>query len=162
LPPDPIIVPLQFAHSFGDCPPVKNFDVRIETEASAAPALYQWAADFCTGEHAFTVDVTNTSSNSARADFLSQQVDLGVTSIKPGPGEVTASSPQYKVVPLDLTAVVLAYNVVDRVTKKPITDITLTPRLVARLISDSDLTTFFHDKEFLKLNPGHHWPLVAA
>ena len=64
--------------------------------------------------------------------------------------------------PLDLTAVVIAYNITDRNTKKPITDLTLTPRLVARLISDSDLTTFFHDPEFLKLNPGHTWPLQAA
>src|SRR5207245_184108 len=64
----------------------------------------------------------------------------------------------YPVVPLDLTAIVLAYNIIDPHTHKPVTDLTLTPRLVARLISDSDLTSFFHDKEFLKLNPHHHWP----
>ncbi len=162
LPPNRVIVPLHFAHSFGDCPPVQNFDVRIETETSAAPALYQWAADFCTGEHAFTVDVTNSSSNSARENFFAKQIDIAVSSLKPEADEVTAASPPYTVVPLDLTAVVIAYNITDRVTHKPITDITLTPRLVARLISDSDLTTFFHDPEFLKLNPGHHWPLQAA
>jgi hypothetical protein len=162
LPPNRVIVPLQFARSFGDCPPVQNFDVRIETEASAAPALYDWAAHFCTGDHAFTVDVTNSSSTSARENFLTKQVDIGVTSVKPAADEITDTSPPFRVVPLDLTAVVIAYNVTDRVTKKRITDLTLTPRLVARLISNSELTSFFHDPEFLKLNPGHKWPLQAA
>jgi hypothetical protein len=162
LPQTRVIVPLSFAKSFADCPPVQTFDVRIETEASAAPALYQWAADFCTGEHAFTVDVTSSSSNSARENFLNGQVDMAVTSLKPQPDEITDASPSFTAVPIDLTAVVIAYNITDRVTHKPITDITLSPRLVARLISDSDLTTFFHDPEFLKLNPGHHWPLQVA
>jgi hypothetical protein len=162
LPPNRVIVPLLFAHSFGDCPPVRNFDVRVETEASAAPALYDWAAHFCTGEHAFTVDVTSSSSNAARENFLNRQIDIGVTSLEPTPDEITPGSPPYRVVPLDLTAVVIAYNIKDRQTNRPITDITLTPRLVARLVSDSDLTTFFHDPEFLKLNPGHKWPLQVA
>jgi hypothetical protein len=162
LPPNRVIVPLQFARSFGDCPPVQNFDVRMETEASAAPALYDWAANFCTGEHAFTVDVTSSSSNAARENYFSKQIDIAVTSLEPKPEEVIPGSPPYRVVPLDLTAIVIAYNITDRKTHKPITDITLSPRLVARLISDSDLTTFFHDPEFLELNPGHHWPLQAA
>ena len=64
--------------------------------------------------------------------------------------------------PVDLTAIVLAYNIVDPVTNKQITDLTLTPRLVARLLSDSDVNTFFEDPEFLKLNPHHAWPITAA
>ena len=47
-------------------------------------------------------------------------------------------------------------------TNKQITDLTLTPRLVARLLSDSDVLTFFDDPEFQKLNPDHHWPVSAA
>src|SRR5215831_18460789 len=34
LPPNRVIVPLTFKHSFGDCPPVQTFDFRIETETS--------------------------------------------------------------------------------------------------------------------------------
>jgi hypothetical protein len=162
LPPNRVIVPLTFEHSFGDCPPVQTFDFRMETESSAAPALYQWAADFCTGAHAFTVDVTNTSSNSARENFASNQVDIAVTSLPPEPGELGPASPKFSVVPLDLTAVVLAYNITDPVSHKPVTDLTLSPRLVARLISDSDLTSFFRDPELRKLNPHHHWPGQVA
>ena len=74
-----VIVPLTFARNSADCPPVRAFDFNIEAEASAAPALYQWAAALCTGKHAFTIDVTNTSSNPAREDFFSAEVDLGVS-----------------------------------------------------------------------------------
>ena len=82
-----------------------HFDLRIETESSAAPALYEWAADFCTGEHAFTVDVTNTSSNAAREDFFAKQVDIGGVVAAAGAGEITPTDPRtYSVVPLDLTA----------------------------------------------------------
>jgi phosphate transport system substrate-binding protein len=162
LPPFHVIVPLRFQRSFADCPPVQTFDFRMETESSAAPALYRWAAHFCTGAHAFNVDVTNSSSNSARENFFSNQVDIAVSSLPPEPGEMTATSPQYTAVPLDLTAVVFAYNITDPQTHKPITDLTLTPRLVARLISDTDLTSFFRDPEFLKLNPHHHWPIQIA
>src|SRR4029077_12498852 len=48
------------------------------------------------------------------------------------------------------------------VTGQPITNVTLTPRLLARLITDSDLLDFFTDPEFLALNPGHHWPTLGA
>ena len=85
----PRLVPLQFRKSFGDCPPVTHFDVRIESEASAAAAFYQWAADVCTGQGAFTVDVTNTSSNAAREQFFAGNVDIGVSSLPPQPGELT-------------------------------------------------------------------------
>ncbi len=157
-----VIVPLSFARNSADCPPVREYDFSVESEASAAPALYQWAAALCTGPHAFAMDITNTSSNQARQDFLSKLVDLGVTSLAPEPGELTPTSPKFSVVPLDLTAVVIAYNITDPVTHKQITNLTLTPRLVARLLSDSDIESFFSDPELQKLNPGHHWPIQAA
>jgi len=157
-----VLVPLSFARNSADCPPVQHYDFSVESEASATAALYQWAAALCIGPHAFTMDITNTASNQAREDFLSGLVDLGVTSLPPEPGEITPTSPQFSVTPLDLTGIAIAYNITDSVTDKQITDLTLTPRLVARLLSDSDLATFFQDPEFLKLNPHHHWPGEAA
>lgn len=158
LPPVRTIVPLQFRKSAGDCPPVTHFDARIETEASAAPALYQWAADLCSGKNALTLNVTNTSSDQARADFFARNVDIGVSSLPPQAGTIPAGAPKYTVAPVDLTGVVVAYNIMDPVTHQPISDLTLTPRLVARLLSDSDVLTFFSDPEFKKLNPHHTFP----
>ena len=162
LPADRAIVPLNFRKSSGDCPPVTHFDVQIEAESSAAAAFYQWAADVCTGAGAFTVDVTNTSSNNAREQFFAGNVDIGVTSLPPEAAELPPSPRAYVATPVDLTAVVIAYNIVDPVTKQQITDVTLSPRLVARLLSSSDVITLFDDPEFKKLNPGHHFPLTAS
>jgi hypothetical protein len=162
LPKNRVLIPLSFARNSADCPPVRQYDFSIESEASAAPALYHWAAALCTGSHAFTMDITNTSSNQARDDFMAGEVDMAVTSVRPEPGELTPSDPPFSVTPLDLTAVTIAYNITDPVTHKQITDLTLTPRLVARLLSDSNLETFFSDPEFRALNPHHAWPLQAA
>jgi hypothetical protein len=153
---------LAFRKSSGDCPPVTHFDLKLETESSAAAAFYQWAADVCSGQGAFTLDVTNTSSNAAREQFFAGNVDVGVSSLPPQPAEVPAAAPAYSVTPVDLTAIVVAYNIADPVTQQKITDVTLSPRLLARLLSDTDILTFFDDPEFRKLNPHHHFPLTAA
>src|SRR5262249_49972641 len=42
LPATAVVAPLTFARSAADCPPVTNFDVRAEGEASAAQAMYGW------------------------------------------------------------------------------------------------------------------------
>ncbi len=157
-----VIVPITFARNAADCPPVVQYNFSIEAEASAAPALYQWAAALCTGKRAFTMDITNTSSNGAREDFFGKQVDMGVSTLPPQADDGSGPIPKYAVAPLDLTAVVIAYNIVDSKTDKQITDLVLTPRLVARLLSDTDIQSFFRDPEFRKLNPHHSWPLSAA
>jgi hypothetical protein len=153
---------LEFRENTADCPPPKGFDVRVETEQSGAAALYQWAADLCSAQPPFSLDVTNTSSDAARNQFFLKHVDVGVSSLPPAPGETPASAPAYTAAPLDLTALVVAYNIVDPVTGHQITDVTLTPRLVARLVSDSDTLGFFFDPEFMKLNPHHTFPNAAA
>src|SRR5262249_2871487 len=65
--------------------------------------------------------------------------------------------------PLDVSAVVFAYNITDPDTEQRVDDLVLSPRLVARLISNTDLTTFFQDPEFVKLNPNHKdWPSLGV
>jgi ABC-type phosphate transport system substrate-binding protein len=162
MPPAYVVVNLSFRANAADCPPPTRFDVRFESESSAAAALYQWAADLCTARKPLSLDVTNTSSTAARRQFFQGNVDVGVTSVPPQPGEVPKDAPSFKVAPLDLTAVVIAYNIADPVTGQRITDLTLTPRLIARIISDSDILTLFQDPEFKKLNPHHTFPLSVA
>ena len=142
------MVRLEFRRNSADCPPPKHFDVRLETESSAAAALYQWAADVCSAKPPFSLDVTNTSSEAARQQFFLKQVDIGVSSLPPQPGEVPQSAPRLRSRPIDLTALVFAYNIVDPVTGQQITDLKLSPRFVARLLSDSEVIGFFNDPEF--------------
>jgi ABC-type phosphate transport system substrate-binding protein len=154
---------LTFAKSADDCPPVQSFDVRLEGEESGLPAVERWAADLCGGNDATVVDYTTTSSNQGRADFLDGSMDVGVTSL-PASAAEKKSAPKrtFAYAPLDVNAVVIGYNIVDPVTHQRITDLTLSPRLFARLVTDSDLLDFFTDPEFMRLNPNHHWPELGV
>lgn len=167
LPPTAAVAPITFSKSVDDCPQVTNYDVRSEGEASAAQLMYYWAANLCTANPKLILDYTETSSVSGREDFLNGLVDMAATSMPPTAAELAAAPkhPSYTYAPIDVGADVLAYNMIDPTTGKRITDLTLSPRLVARIISDSNLvgpqsdkTSFFGDKELNQLNQNHHWP----
>lgn len=152
--------PISFAPSPADCPPVTDFDARIGGEASAIPLAYRVAGTSCTGTAPSILDVTESASNEGREAVLEAQLDLGITSVPATPAEL-AEHPEVlrvKYAPLDLTAVVVAYQLADPVTNAPINDITLSPRLVARLISDTRPEEILADPEFQTLNPGRRWP----
>jgi ABC-type phosphate transport system substrate-binding protein len=158
------MAPIEFARSTADCPAVTNFDVRVEGEASGAPVLYDWAARRCTGANHLVIDYTQTSSDSGRSDYLKKLVDVGLTSLPATPAELKASPgyPAFAYAPIDMTGLAVAFNIHDVETNQPITDMTLSPRLLARLISDTDMGTFFQDPEFKRLNPKHSWPVNGA
>jgi ABC-type phosphate transport system substrate-binding protein len=158
------MAPIAFAKSTADCPPVTRFDVRAEGEASASPVFYSWAARRCTGTDFRGIDYTETSSDAGRGDFLQKEVDVGVTSVAATDAELKAAPgyPAFAYAPVDMTAVAVVFNMHDAVTNQPITSLTLSPRLLARLISDTSMSTFFQDPEFLRLNPGHAWPYNGA
>ena len=160
LPATAVLAPLHFAGSPADCPAVPASDVRAEGSASTAAALYRWAAQICTGADALAVDYTELSSPAGRRDFLNGSVDVGLTS-SPATAPELAEAPlhrSFSYAPVDVTGVVLAFNVSDTVTNQRITEMNLTARLVARVIADSG-ESLFQDPEFLQLNPGHNWPL---
>jgi ABC-type phosphate transport system substrate-binding protein len=158
LPPTAVTAPITFARSAADCPPVTSFDVRAEGEASSSQALYRWIAGLCTANPKLVVDYTETSSVAGRADFLAKDVDVGVTSTAATDAELAGAHPSFTYAPIDLTAVVVAYNLTDTVTGRRITDLTLSARLLTRLITDTELLDFFNDPELNRLNPGHSWP----
>ena len=117
---------IAFAKSAADCPPVTNFDVRAEGEASSSQAFYRWIAGLCTANPSLIVDYTETSSVQGREHFLANEVDVGVTSTAATANELAAGSQRaFTYAPVDLTAVVVVYNMTDPATGKRITDLTL-------------------------------------
>ena len=158
LPHTAVTAPITFAKTAADCPAVTNFDLRAEGEASSSQAFYRWIAGLCTADPNLVVDYTETSSVAGREDFLANEVDVGVTSTAATESELAASHAKFTYAPVDLTAVTVAYNMSDLVTGQRITDLTLSPRLLTRLITDTQLLDFFNDPEFRALNPGHTWP----
>ncbi|MBV9952215.1 MAG: substrate-binding domain-containing protein, partial [Acidimicrobiia bacterium] len=160
LPASAVTAPLQFAPSPSDCPEVASPDVRTEGSASTAHALYEWAAKTCTAHPSLSIDYTESASPAGRRDFLNGSVEVGLTSTPATSAELAAAPGHrsFAYAPLDVSGVAVAFNVTDTVTHQRITDMNLTPRLVAILISGSGLH-LFQDPEFQALNPGHNWPM---
>ncbi len=161
LPATAATAPLTFAPSPSDCPKVSSFDVVTGGEASTREALYSWSAGLCTASSPLSVDYTESSSVAGRRDFIAGNVDLGLTSMPADPA-TEPSDRSYTYAPIDVSGVVVAFNVTDAVTGQRITDMTLTPRLVAMMIAGTQSggpgTHLFQDPEFVALNPGHAWP----
>jgi len=160
LPANRVIVPITFAPSQADCPNITDFDVRGDGSATSAGLFYDWAAKLCTGDNAVVVDYTENSSNTGRENFLSGLTDFGVSAI-PATAEELAAHPDHRdfsYVPLVASATVIAYNFTDPFTGQPLDNLILSPRLVARVITNTSLETFFQDRELLRLNPGVRFP----
>lgn len=167
LPGTAVTARLDFAPGPADCPKVSTPDVVTAGEGSAAPALYTWSARECTGSHPVSVDYTESSSPAGRDVFFKGLVDVGITSTAPTAPEVAAGTRHaFAEAPIDLTGVVVTFNVTDTDTHERITDMKLTPRLVAIMIAGGDSSgpgrALFTDPEFVALNPGHHWPATTA
>ncbi len=146
---------ISFAPSPADCPAVSNFDVRLGGEPSAAPLLYGLAGSACLAANPLIYDVTETSSNEGREALFEGQIDAGITDVPATPEELAAhpAVQRVKYAPLDLTAVAVVFLMKDSRTGTPITSMVLSPRLVARIISDTQVDSFFADPEFQALNP---------
>ena len=158
---------IAFAPSPADCPAVQDFDVRLGGEPSAAPLLYGLAGSACLAANPLIYDVTETSSNEGREALFDGQIDAGITNVPASPAEIAAHPliTRIKYAPLDLTAVAVVFLMKDSRTGAPITSMVLSPRLVARIISDTGLDSFFADPEFVALNPtiGQkvYWPAAG-
>jgi hypothetical protein len=163
LPATAVGAPLQFAPSPTDCPRVSTPDVTTLGEESAAGALYSWSAMVCNGTKALALDYTAKGSPEGRRNFLAGNVDVGLTSTPAGADEKKLAARDFAYAPIDLTGVAVAFNVTDAVTAQKITDMNLTPRLVAILLAGSQFggpgKALFQDAEFKALNPGHNWPI---
>ena len=160
LPAANAIVPITFAPSQADCPRVTDFDVRVDGSSSASSLFYSWAARLCTGDNAVVLDFTENSSTTGRENFLNGLTDMGITALPASDEELAAHTGhrEFNYVPLDVTAMVIAYNFTDPFTGQLLDNVVLSPRLVARIITDTSLETFFQDRELLRLNPGVRFP----
>lgn len=161
LPVTSALVDLEFAPSVADCPPVTDFDLRFDGSASASTLFYRWAAEKCDGRNSIVIDYTTGGDNTGRENFLAGLVDGGVTGLAASKYELDSHSEieDFEYAPVDLTAVAVVVNMRDPMTGEPVTDLTLSPRLVARLITDSDVTNLFTDPEFRRLNSRVRLPL---
>jgi len=160
LPAAHVVIPITFAPSQADCPNITDFDVRVDGSATSASLFYAWAARICQGDGAVVLDYTETSSTTGRENFLSGLVDIGVTALPASTEELEAhpGHRDFSYAPVATSAVVVAYNLTDPFTGQRVDNLVLSPRLVARLVTNTNIETFVRDRELLNLNPTVRFP----
>ena len=160
LPAARVVIPITFAPSQADCPTITDFDVRVDGSATSAGLFYAWAAQICQGDSSVVLDYTETSSTTGREIFLAGLIDFGVTAL-PATEEELSHHPdhrEYSYAPVAASAVVVAYNLTDPFTGLRIENLVVSPRLVARLVTNSSVETFVRDRELLNINPTVRFP----
>ena len=160
LPAARVVIPITFAPSQADCPTITDFDVRVDGSATSAGLFYAWAAQICQGDASVVLDYTETSSTTGRENFLSGLIDFGVTAL-PATEEELSHHPdhrEYSYAPVAASAVVVAYNLTDPFTGLRVENLVVSPRLVARLVTNSSVETFVRDRELLNINPTVRFP----
>jgi len=160
LPAARVVIPITFAPSQADCPTITDFDVRVDGSATSAGLFYAWAAQICQGDSSVVLDYTETSSTTGRENFLSGLIDFGVTAL-PATEEELSHHPdhrEYSYAPVAASAVVVAYNLTDPFTGLRIENLVVSPRLVARLVTNSSVETIVRDRELLNINPTVRFP----
>jgi ABC-type phosphate transport system substrate-binding protein len=160
LPAAHVVIPISFAPSQADCPNIVDFDVRIDGSATSAGLFYSWAARICQGSDPVVVDYTETSSTTGRENFLAGLVDIGVTAMPATEDELShhPGHRDFSYAPVAASAMVVAYNMTDPFTGQRIENLVLSPRLVARLVTNTSIETFVRDRELLNLNPTVRFP----
>jgi ABC-type phosphate transport system substrate-binding protein len=179
-----VIIPIFFQPTASVCG-LGDADVSSAGAPLMARAIAQWQPKICLDTPAVKLDYSNTSEPQARAQFLTNGLDVALTS-QPADALVTTKR-TYDYAPVSISSLVVAFRTDDATTNLPITTMKLNARLLAKLITESyglvsynvtgepppptgtwdknvtdNPITMFKDPEFLQLNPGHDWTSDSA
>ena len=161
------VVPLQFLPVDDACP-LTGDSLRVEGSPMAAHVIASWRARTCTlTDGQVGLDYTAIGEPQTRSDVAAGTTDVGLL-IDPVDDAEAASSRGLVYSPIAVTGLVVAFQI-DDADGKPVTDLKLNPRLVAKLITASyrsggdaavinNPVNIFRDPEFKALNPGISWP----
>lgn len=164
------VVPLEFLPVEDACP-LDGDSLSVEGSPMAAAALASWRARTCVLEDdAVQVDYTAIGEPQTRGDVASSTTSTGLV-IDPLDADA-AEQAGVVYAPVAVTSLVVAFQI-DDAHGKPVTDMRLNPRLVAKMITASFRSgadpaviqnrpyNLFSDPEFLELNPDVEWPSGA-
>jgi ABC-type phosphate transport system substrate-binding protein len=174
-----VAIPLSFAPT-GDSCPLTSPSISLNGAPPLERAVTSWQPVICQQSGGTALDYTAIGEQQGRTQFMSGTADVGLTA-DPFTGTPTR---RFRYAPLAIDGITFAFHVDDATTGQPITSMTLTPRLVAKMLTESygqtgyvakgqpvangDPATvgnpysLFTDPEFLALNPGHSWPSTAT
>ena len=143
---DRIVVPLSFAPSSADCPTNATPAFNVDGSPMMEAAMEQWQAGWCTGSSPLSFAFTSEDEYLARQLFLSgsgalsANVDMALVT-EPATGSnsggASPTARHYTYAPLANSAIAFAYYVDNQKTGEPFTNLTLSARLAAKLLTES-------------------------
>ena len=167
-----VTIPLAFAPSGQNCP-LNSPSISLNGSPLVQRAVTSWQPVICQQSGGTALDYTAIGEQEGRTQFMSGTADVGLTE-DPVTGTPTR---RFRYAPLAIDGIAFAFHVDDAATGQPITSMTLSPRLVAKMLTESYGQTgyvakgqpvgngnpatvgnpysLFTDPEFLALNPGH-------
>ncbi|HET6938054.1 MAG TPA: hypothetical protein VFI19_05590, partial [Nocardioides sp.] len=160
------VVPLTFLPVQDACP-LSGESLRVEGSPMLAGAMASWRGRTCTlASDAVTLDYTAIGEPQTRGDVASSTTHVGLV-INPLP-KADAKAAGVVYAPVSVTGLVVAFQV-DDADGKPITDLKLNARLVAKLVTASyrsggnpavidNPVNIFRDPELKALNPDVTFP----
>ena len=148
------LAPIGFAATSSFCPPIGPSSILGTGSADSIRAMYTWTSLVCGPPRNLGVQFAGYSSSRAYSDFFAGETDFGISGIRPS----TPTEPgfDYKLAPLTASAVVLAYRMYSGGSQ--ITNLTLTPKIVADIYSGRVGSGFNADHDITSINPGVYFP----
>jgi ABC-type phosphate transport system substrate-binding protein len=174
-----VAIPLSFAPTGQSCP-LNTPSISLNGSPALERAVMSWQPVICQESGGTALNYTAIGEQAGRTQFMSGTADVGLTA-----DPVTGiSTRRFRYAPLAVNGISFAFHVDDATTGQPITSMTLTPRLVAKMLTESygqngyvakgqpvangnpatvgNPYSLFTDPEFLALNPGHSWPSTGT
>ena len=176
-----VAIPLSFAPTGDNCP-LNVSSISLNGGPMMQRAITSWQPAICQGTSGVALDYTALGETQGRAQFLAGTADIGLTSEPVDAGATTTRA--YGYAPLTVDGVAVGFHIDDALDGQPIDNLVLTPRLIAKMLTESYGETgyvaagnpvgagnpntvgnpysLFTDPEFLALNPGHYWPSTST
>jgi phosphate transport system substrate-binding protein len=159
-----VFTPIRFEFPLSSCPRSGLASLTGAGSSSANRAVQHWAATVCRKPHLLSVTYTLQNSVAGLQGFVSGATDFSGTGMPLSDAQratLLSLHRTYAYVPVTLSGLVFGFNIHDRRTGKQITDLRLTPDLLAKLFTGQILN--WQDPEIEALNPGVAFPpLVRA
>jgi ABC-type phosphate transport system substrate-binding protein len=137
------------------CPAPTGQTITGTGSAAANTALFRWRGAICTSPTSLSVNYVHSNSPSGKNDFVGGLTDYAVTGdpfSQEQLDDLESQNRTFAYAPITASGLVFGFNIHNRLTKRQITDLELTPALVAEIFT-AQLRNWTVDPDLIALNP---------
>src|SRR5262245_55361994 len=128
-------------------------------------AMFYWSADVCQAPQSLSIHYIGSNAYDGLNNFSDGSSDFAASTVPLSSANQRAAKSLHRkwaYAPINESGLVLAYNIVDQRTGLRITDLKLTPNLIARIFTKAELG-IWTIPDVPRITPGHTFPpLVSA